>query len=125
MQKPHLIVVDSLSPSAACLISVSHTFTAILLRKTAVWVLALAKKARGRLWLHARLCAGIIVQSSQRAMVIIMGGWDSCFLGHQKVNFGRDPVANHTAGFTPAFGLSSGLLIWTAFEVCRCENTLI
>lgn len=72
-----------LPESQCCLFSfcLSHTFTAILLRKTAVWVLALAKKARGRLWLHARLCAGIIVQSSQRAMVIIMGGWDSCFLG--------------------------------------------
>lgn len=87
--------------------------------------MALAKKARGRLWLHARLCAGIIVQRSQRAMVIIMGGWESCFLGHQNVSIGRDPVANRTAGFTPAFGQSPGLLIPTVFEVCRRENSLI
>lgn len=58
-------------------------------------------------------------------MVIVMGGWESCFLGHQNVNVGRNPVVNHTAGFTPAFGLSPGLLIPSVFEVCWRENTLI
>lgn len=82
-----------------------------LLRKQAISFLVLAKKARGRVWLHARLCAGIIVQSSGRVMVIITGGWGSCFLGHQNVALGRDPAVNHAAWFTPALGLSPGLLI--------------
>lgn len=105
----HLIVVDSMSPSTACLhFSLSRTHSR---QKKAVWFLLLAKKARGHLWLHARLCAGIIVQSSGRVMVIITGGWGSCFLGHQNVTFGRIPAVNHAAGFTPAFGLNPLLLI--------------
>lgn len=68
MQNPHIIVVDSPRPNAACLASVSPTHSA-LPTKMLVWVLALAEEARGRLWLDFiwldfnRFYAGIIVES--------------------------------------------------------------
>ncbi len=126
MWNPHLTVFDSLSPIAACLVSVSPTYSPLPSwerQQFGFWLWP--RRQEDSLWLDARLCAGIIVQSSQRAMVIIMGGWESCFLGHQNVSIGRDPVANRTAVFTPAFGQSPALLIPNVFEVYRHENSLI